>query len=76
VAVNLSVTLREVLPSLEPKDTEAAGHQCSAQGRRPKADRVREIGQIGAAAFIQSSLQLQTQQVGLSARLATKKSHA
>ena len=76
VAVNLSATLREVLPSIEPKDTEALRHQCSAQGGRPQADGVREIRQAGAAAIVQPPLQLQTQTSGSSARLPTKKSPA
>ena len=32
VSVNLSATVYEVMPSLEPKDIEGAGDQCLAQG--------------------------------------------
>ncbi len=64
VAVNLSATLREVLPSLEPKDTEGPVINALRKEVDHKQTEFVKSGKLVPLPFSSRHLQLQTQAVG------------
>ena len=63
--MNLSATVREVLPSLEAKDTEAPVINSLRKEVDQPSARVLEIRQARPGAVFQPVLRFQTQQMGI-----------